>query len=206
MRKHCVDCLQKSGDFKAVDPLIHMFDDLENEPITWEITEAIEQLCRWNNRKPIFKALHSGTARIRKQITLLLCDYLDDSIDPVLPELIKALKDPDTDVFVYVSKALEAWATYHNDRNSASDGLVACLTDNDPFRRLFAVSALGKAGNFDAAFAIIDAIHNNPDDTQFHDSAAISLAEISEEYEDEELNKNIDDLLNSEYFHGKDLF
>ena len=206
MRKHCVDCLQKSGDFKAVDPLIHMFDDLENEPITWEITEAIEQLCRWNSRKPIFNALHSGTARIRKQITLLLFDYLDDCIEPVLPELIKALKDPDTDVFVYVSKALEAWATYHNDRNSASDALVACLSDNDPVKRQFAASALGHSGNLDAAFAIINAIHNNPDDTQFHDSAAISLAEISGEYKNKELNQHIDELLKTRNFQGKDLF
>jgi len=98
MRKHCVDCLQKLGDFKAVDLLIQMFDDIENEPITGKNTAAIEQIYRLNNLTPVFNPLHSGAPRIRKSIAILVTDYIDDKDETVLPELIKALKDPDTDV------------------------------------------------------------------------------------------------------------
>lgn len=61
-------------------------------------TEVIEQIYRWNNLTPVFNALHSDTPRIGKNIALLLLDNIDDKDEPVLPELIKALKDPDTDV------------------------------------------------------------------------------------------------------------
>jgi len=47
---------------------------------------------------PVFNALHSDTPRIGKNIALLLMDNIDDKDEPVLPELIKALKDPDTDM------------------------------------------------------------------------------------------------------------
>jgi len=47
---------------------------------------------------PIFNALHSDTTRIRKSIAILVMDYIDDKDETVLPELVKALKDPDTDV------------------------------------------------------------------------------------------------------------
>jgi HEAT repeat protein len=206
MRANCVECLQKLGDPKAVDALIQMFDDFDNDPISFEITEAIEQLCRWNNLNPIFNALHSGTSRIKIEIAQLLIDYVDYNAEPVLPELIKALKDTDTGVFVYITKTIEAWATYHNDRNSASTALVAFLADNDPARRLFAASALGHSGNLDAAYAIINAIYSYPNDKQFHDFAAISLVEISEKYDDNVLNQRIDNLLNSTYFKSKEYF
>ena len=206
MRANCVECLQKLGDPKAVVHLIQMFDDFDNDPISFEITEAIEQLCRWNNLNPIFNALHSGTSRIKIKIAQLLIDYIDYNAEPVLPHLIKALKDSDTGVFVYITKTIEAWATYHNDRNSASAALVACLSDNDPERNLFAASALGHTGNLEAAIAIINTIHSHPDDTQFHDCAAISLMEISEKYNDMDLNQRINNLLNSTYFKSKEYF
>jgi len=206
MRANCVECLQKLGDQRAVVPLIQMFDDFDNDPISFEITEAIEQLCRWNNLTPIFNALHSATSRIKIKIAQLLIDYIDYNAEPVLPELIKALKDSDTGVFVYITQAIEAWATYHNDRNSTSSALVACLSDNDPERRLFAGIALGHSGNLDAAIAIINTIYSHPDDTQFHDCAAISLIEISEKYNDNDLNQRIDNLLNSTYFKSKEYF
>ena len=47
---------------------------------------------------PVFNALHSDAPRIDKNIALLLMNNIDDKDEPVLPELIKALKDPDTDV------------------------------------------------------------------------------------------------------------
>jgi HEAT repeat protein len=206
MRACCVDCLQKLGDVKAVDPLIQMFDDYDNEPITWEITDAIEQLCKWNNLIPIFNALHSGTTRIKEKIAMLLTDYIDYLDEPVLPELIKALIDSDTGVFESVSAAIGAWAGYHNDRNSASAALAAFLTDNDPERRLFAASALGHAGNIDAAFAIVEAIRSHPEDAHFHKYAFLSLDEISKNYEDQALNKHLEELFNSSYFPGKENF
>ncbi len=204
MRKQCVDCLQKLGDFKAVDPLIQMFDDIENRPIIWEIIQAVEQLCRWNSLKPIVNALHSATPRIRKNVAELVRDYIGERDEWILPELIKALKDPDKDVFVNVCKTIDSWATYHADRNSASEALVGYLADNDPIRRSFAGIALGHAGNIDAAFAIINTIQCDLDDTDFHFPAAISLAEIASNYKDKDLDRNIDELLKTSYFSGKE--
>ncbi len=204
MRKHCVECLQKLGDFKAVDPLIQMFDDIENRQITWEIIQAVEQLCRWKSLKPIISALHSGSPRIRKNIAELVRDYIGERDEWILPELINALKDQDKDVFVNVCQTIDSWATYHTDRNSASDALVACLSDNNPIRRLFAAITLGHAGNVDAAFAIINTIQCDLDDTDFHFPAAISLAEIASNYEDKDLDRCIDELLKTNYFRGKE--
>jgi len=203
MQKHCVDCLQKLGDFKAVDPLIQMFDDKDNESIADEITEAIEELCRWNNLDPVFSALHSEMPRIRSKIARLLMDYTGEL---VLPELINSLKDPDRDVFVNVTRSLGAWTQYHKDRKSASDALVAFLSDNDPVKRQYAACALGHAGNLDAAFAIIDTIQRHPDDTDSQPLATISLAQISTEYKDTRLNQNIDNLLKTSFFREKELF
>ena len=99
MRVNCVLCLQKLGDQKAVDALIQMFDDIDNEHFSGEITETLKQLCRWKSLNPIIIALHTGSPRIREKIARLLEDYKDETI---LPELIKALKDPVLDVFIKI--------------------------------------------------------------------------------------------------------
>lgn len=203
MRVNCVLCLQKLGDPKAVDALIQMFDDIDNDPYSREITETLKQLCRWKSLNPIIIALHTGSPRIRGKIARLLPDYKDETI---LPELIKALKDPVLDVFIQICSAIEAWPIYRNDRESASSALVAYLSDDEPERRLFAVFTLGYAGNLDSAFAIIDTIHTYPNVKIFHDMAGLALAKISEKYENEELNRKIDQLLNSDNFHGKESF
>lgn len=203
MRANCVECLHQLGDPRAVDALIQMFDDIDNEPLSWEITEVLDQLCGWKSLKPIFKALHTGSPRIRVKIAKLLLDYDDET---VLLELIKALKDPEPNVFIHVCKAIEAWSIYRSDRDSASSALVACLSDDEPGRRLVAVNALSHSGNFESAFSIINTIRTYPNDAQFHAMAGLALAMISEEYEDEELNREIDELLNTSYFQGKEYF
>ena len=203
MRASCVDCLHKLGDYRAVGPLIGMFDDPDNEPFSWEIIEALEQISGWISINSILEALHSGTRRIRVKIARMLLDYDDEK---VLPELMKALNDPDTEVFIHVCEAIEAWSIYRSNRNSASAALSACLKDNDTVRRSAAARALGNAGNIEAACSIIGAIGDYPDDKSFNSVAAIALSKISEEYEDKELNQLIEKLLDSGNFSGREDF
>jgi len=201
MRMHCVNCLQQLGDNRAVKPLIQMFGDPENEAFFWEITEAVGQLCGWVDYRPVYTALHQGSPGIRANMARLLADFSDDA---ALPELIKALKDIDIDVFHNVCHALGAWSFYHKDRDAGSNALCSFLSSEDPLRRVAASEALGNAGNPASVGELIKAIRRYPNDKDFHEQAGATLALISEEYDDACLNRQINKLLKTRYFLGKE--
>lgn len=132
MRLQCVDCLEKLGDFKAVKPLISMFDLPENSHLFWNLRETIGQLCCWERMDLVYKALHSGSPVVRANMAMILSDYYDEK---VFIELVKALKDNDVNVFTMVCYALFSWSVFENKEESAISVISGYLTDKDPLKR-----------------------------------------------------------------------
>lgn len=104
MRFHCITCLEKLGDTRAVKPLIALFNHPGNEDLYMDILEAVRQLCCWERMDLIYRALHKGSSMERYYMAILLSDAGDEK---VTKELIKALKDPDKNVVNKVKHALE---------------------------------------------------------------------------------------------------
>jgi HEAT repeat protein len=180
MRSYSVECLGFLGDIRAVRPLIEMFKDSDNEPFFFELGNTIGQLCMWENMNIIYNALRSKEKQIRQHIAFLLDDYGDEKIFPVL---IKALKDTNTEVFINICRAINAWSVYLKDRDVASKALTYYLNDENPSKRKAIVASLNNAGNLRTARDIIKAIQNFPTDEEFKSKALISLAGILKNYE-----------------------
>jgi HEAT repeat protein len=180
MRSYSVECLGFLGDIRAVRPLIEMFKDSDNEPFFFELGNTIGQLCMWENMNIIYNALRSKEKQIRQHIALLLDDYGDEKIFPVL---IKALKDTNTEVFINICRAINEWSVYLKDRDVASKALTYYLTDKNPYKRIAVVESLINAGNLRSARDIIKAIQDFPDDEEFNSKALYSLAGILQNYE-----------------------
>ena len=203
MRSCSVECLGLLGDIRAVKPLIEMFKDSENEPFFFELGNTIGELCMWENMNIIYIALRSKEKQIRQHIALLLDDYGDEKIFPVL---IKALKDRDTEVFINICRAINAWSVYLKDRDVASKALTYYLKDENPYKRKAAAASLCNAGNLGAARDIIKAIQKFPTDEEFNAKALNSLAAILKNYKhDLKTQKLKEFILNSDFTWKKRL-
>lgn len=120
VRLHCITCLEKLGDTRAVRPLINMFNDPGNEVVFHEILEAVRQLCCWERMDLVYKGLHSGSPVVRYYMALLLSDSGDEN---VMKHLKKALKDPDLKVSEKVREAIEIQSLLNSERENASGSL-----------------------------------------------------------------------------------
>ena len=117
VRLHCIACLEKLGDIRAVRPLINMLNDAENEVFSHEIIETVRQLCCWERMDLVYHALHTGSSTVRYKMALLLSDTGDEN---VMKHLKKALNDPDRKVSDKVRDAIEVQLLFNTERKESS--------------------------------------------------------------------------------------
>ena len=141
MRFHCVDCLVKLGDIRAVNPLIQMFNDPENESHFPMIRTAIRELCRWGNKDLVFRALNFAGSDISINMAKLISEMSNETTCQEFEIPVKGLPE------VVLKKNVKNTKVSQEIIREPLTTIIKQLNDPDPKKKITAIEILGERAN-----------------------------------------------------------
>ena len=145
MRFHCVDCLVKLGDIRAVNPLIQMFKDSENESNFPMIRTAIRELCQWGSMDLVYRALNFDSSDIRTNMVKLISEMNDEKTSPESEVHLKGSSDSGV-LMKKVGSPKESEEIIWEPLTT----IIEQLNDPDPKKKITATEILGERANHKA--------------------------------------------------------